>query len=250
MKGRIRLLFGSGLVMAMVSAVLFSGTQSASPSPIKNNILRHQLNMELGNVKPGQGNHRIHGYLTNAPEWQVTELKSDGKASWVTSRLEFYKQPQYMAQLLEEIKLEVSASGIEIVQETPAPPIEIRFDPRSDPGDSEGRRAHCDERIVAVEVFGRKSEELAKDVAEICLDRLDLSGFGLPCQLQYGGDRIRMIRRAVVVAARGRTGQSSACGRHRGAAEARGRRAGSPESTAVPQQDAQPCVAAASERRP
>ncbi len=52
MKTRIRLLLGPALVVAMVSAVLFGGAQSASPSPVKNKVLRHQLNVELGKEKP------------------------------------------------------------------------------------------------------------------------------------------------------------------------------------------------------
>jgi aldose 1-epimerase len=55
---------------------------------------KYNLNMELGNVK---GNHPIHGFLSSAP-WQVVEAKADDKSAWVTSRLEFFKQPTWMAQ--------------------------------------------------------------------------------------------------------------------------------------------------------
>ncbi len=36
--------------------------------------------------------------MTNASQWEVTEIKSDANAAWVTSRLEFYRQPDWMAQ--------------------------------------------------------------------------------------------------------------------------------------------------------
>ena len=40
----------------------------------------------------------IHGFLTTTSEWRVVEARADGKAAWVTSRLEFYRQPSWMAQ--------------------------------------------------------------------------------------------------------------------------------------------------------
>jgi aldose 1-epimerase len=59
---------------------------------------KYSFNLDLGNVRPGQNNHPIHGFLTNASQWQVVEAKADGSAAWVTSRLEFYRQPEWMAQ--------------------------------------------------------------------------------------------------------------------------------------------------------
>src|SRR5262249_3571906 len=56
------------------------------------------FNLELGNVRPGAGNHPIHGFLTNATQWEVVELRTDATSGWVTSRLDFYKQPEWMAQ--------------------------------------------------------------------------------------------------------------------------------------------------------
>jgi aldose 1-epimerase len=79
---------------------------------------KYPLNLELGNVRPGQQNHPIHGFLTNAPEWQVVDAKSDGKAAWLTSRLEFYRYPQYMAQFpfahVIEMTYRLSADGLEV----------------------------------------------------------------------------------------------------------------------------------------
>jgi aldose 1-epimerase len=56
---------------------------------------KYPFNMELGNVR---GDHPIHGFLTTNNQWQVLEVKSDANAAWVTSRLEFYRQPSWMAQ--------------------------------------------------------------------------------------------------------------------------------------------------------
>ena len=56
---------------------------------------KYAFNMELGNVR---GPIPIHGFLTYAKDWQVVEAKSDKKSAWVTSRLEFYRHPEWMAQ--------------------------------------------------------------------------------------------------------------------------------------------------------
>jgi len=56
---------------------------------------KYTFNMDLGNVR---GAHPIHGFLSAAKEWQVVEAKSDQTAAWVTSRLEFYRQADWMAQ--------------------------------------------------------------------------------------------------------------------------------------------------------
>jgi len=55
---------------------------------------RYALNMDLGNVR---GAHPIHGFLS-AAVWSVVEAKADGRSAWVTSRLEFFRQPDWMAQ--------------------------------------------------------------------------------------------------------------------------------------------------------
>jgi len=59
---------------------------------------KYLFNLDLGNVSPGAQNHPIHGFLTNASQWEVVEAKSDANSAWVTSRLEFYRQPEWMAQ--------------------------------------------------------------------------------------------------------------------------------------------------------
>jgi aldose 1-epimerase len=55
---------------------------------------RYTLNMGLGNVR---GAHPIHGFLS-AAVWEVVEAKADESAAWVTSRLDFVRQPDWMAQ--------------------------------------------------------------------------------------------------------------------------------------------------------
>jgi aldose 1-epimerase len=56
---------------------------------------RYAFNMDLGNVS---GAHPIHGFLSFTDKWKVTEVKADREAAWVTSRLEFYREPSWMAQ--------------------------------------------------------------------------------------------------------------------------------------------------------
>jgi aldose 1-epimerase len=56
---------------------------------------KYTFNMELGNVR---GAHPIHGFLSATDRWRVVDAKADGKAAWVTSRLEFFRQPEWMAQ--------------------------------------------------------------------------------------------------------------------------------------------------------
>lgn len=56
---------------------------------------RYAFNMGLGNVS---GAHPIHGFLSFTDKWTVTEVKTDREAAWVTSRLEFYREPSWMAQ--------------------------------------------------------------------------------------------------------------------------------------------------------
>ncbi len=59
---------------------------------------KYKLNRELGNIRGDQNQNPIHGLLNYSPYWEVTELKSDAKSAHVTSRLEFWKHPEMMAQ--------------------------------------------------------------------------------------------------------------------------------------------------------
>ena len=56
---------------------------------------RYPFDMQLGNVT---GAIPIHGFMSRTDQWQVVEVKQDGKAAWVTSRLETDKQPAWMKQ--------------------------------------------------------------------------------------------------------------------------------------------------------
>jgi aldose 1-epimerase len=56
---------------------------------------RYAFDMSLGNVR---GTIPIHGFLTATDQWQVTALRANGQGAWVTSRLEFARQPMWMKQ--------------------------------------------------------------------------------------------------------------------------------------------------------
>jgi aldose 1-epimerase len=56
---------------------------------------RYAFDMQLGNVT---GAIPMHGFMSRTDQWQVVEVKHDGKAAWVTSRLDAYKQPSWMKQ--------------------------------------------------------------------------------------------------------------------------------------------------------
>ena len=94
---------------------------------------RYPFNMSLGNVR---GERPMHGLLTATPLWQVTELTADAKSAHVSSRLEFWKYPDLMAQwpfaheylmtyLLSEGVLEVKTTVSNLSAE--AMPLAIGF---------------------------------------------------------------------------------------------------------------------------
>ncbi len=56
------------------------------------------LNPELGNLRPDGNKNPIHGLLTYSDLWKVVEAKADDRSAWLTSRLEFWKHPDLMAQ--------------------------------------------------------------------------------------------------------------------------------------------------------
>jgi len=56
---------------------------------------RYAFDMDLGNVR---GPIPIHGFLSTNDQWQVVEVKADGNSAWMTSRLDFFKQPMWMKQ--------------------------------------------------------------------------------------------------------------------------------------------------------
>ena len=56
---------------------------------------RFAFDMQLGNIR---GEMPSHGFLTTTDRWNVVEAKADAEGAWVTSRLEFYRQPMWMKQ--------------------------------------------------------------------------------------------------------------------------------------------------------
>lgn len=56
---------------------------------------KYPFNMELGNVR---GPRPIHGFVTYTSQWKVIESRADKDSAWVTSRLEFWREPSWMAQ--------------------------------------------------------------------------------------------------------------------------------------------------------
>ncbi|MGE5570892.1 MAG: aldose 1-epimerase [Rhodospirillales bacterium] len=59
---------------------------------------KYVFNLELGNIRRDQNRNPIHGFLTYSPLWEVTAVESNEKYAAVTSRLEFWRYPDFMAQ--------------------------------------------------------------------------------------------------------------------------------------------------------
>lgn len=59
---------------------------------------KYLLNSELGNVRRDGNQKPIHGLLLFSPYWTVVKLEADGKSALVTSRLEYWRHPELMAQ--------------------------------------------------------------------------------------------------------------------------------------------------------
>jgi aldose 1-epimerase len=56
---------------------------------------RYAFDMGIGNIR---GELPIHGFLTTTDRWCVVEVNADAQRAWVTSRLEFYRDPAWMKQ--------------------------------------------------------------------------------------------------------------------------------------------------------
>ncbi|HZT31819.1 MAG TPA: aldose 1-epimerase [Bryobacteraceae bacterium] len=56
------------------------------------------LNPDLGNVRRDGNGKPIHGLLTFSSLWKVVSAEADDRSAHVTSRLEFWKYPELMAQ--------------------------------------------------------------------------------------------------------------------------------------------------------
>lgn len=96
---------------------------------------RFAFDMDIGNVR---GDIPIHGLLMETDRWRVVEAEADDSSAWVTSRLEFFREPLWMKQFpfahtiemthrLREGKLEI-ATSIENLSADPMP-VAIGFHP-------------------------------------------------------------------------------------------------------------------------
>jgi aldose 1-epimerase len=56
---------------------------------------RYAFDMTLGNVR---GEIPIHGFLTTTNLWQIVALRATDDGAFITSRLDFYRQPSWMKQ--------------------------------------------------------------------------------------------------------------------------------------------------------
>ena len=54
---------------------------------------KYNFDMARGGVR---GAIPIHGYLSGARDWTLVEASADGKGAWVTTSLDFYRNPQWM----------------------------------------------------------------------------------------------------------------------------------------------------------
>ncbi len=59
---------------------------------------QYRLNPDVINLRRDSNGLSIHGLLLFASDWHVISLKADAQAAEVTSRLEFWKHPEWMAQ--------------------------------------------------------------------------------------------------------------------------------------------------------
>ncbi len=59
---------------------------------------KYNLNLELGNIRRDGNKKPIHGLLSFSKYWVLTAAQADNRSAWATSRLEFWKHPELMAQ--------------------------------------------------------------------------------------------------------------------------------------------------------
>ncbi|MGI8744858.1 MAG: aldose 1-epimerase [Bryobacteraceae bacterium] len=73
------------------------------------------LNPELGNLRYDQNHLPIHGLVVFTDRWKVTGMRTDSNGAQVTSRLDFWKYPDWMAQFPFAHSIEIThklADGI------------------------------------------------------------------------------------------------------------------------------------------
>jgi aldose 1-epimerase len=59
---------------------------------------RYLLNPALGNLRKDRLGQPIHGLLNLSPLWKLSSAQADGRSAFTTSRLEFWRHPDLMAQ--------------------------------------------------------------------------------------------------------------------------------------------------------
>src|SRR5262245_47249555 len=59
---------------------------------------RYAFNNDLGNLRRDANKNPIHGLLNFSKLWSLVETKANEQAAWATSRLEFFRYPDLMAQ--------------------------------------------------------------------------------------------------------------------------------------------------------
>jgi aldose 1-epimerase len=59
---------------------------------------RYTFNDGLGNLRRDGNKKPIHGLLNFSKDWKLVEAKADANSAWSTSRLEFWRHPDLMAQ--------------------------------------------------------------------------------------------------------------------------------------------------------
>ncbi|HXW07155.1 MAG TPA: aldose 1-epimerase [Vicinamibacterales bacterium] len=174
----------------------------------------YTFNPELGNVR---GPRPIHGFLSSTSRWQVSGSGADSSAAWITSRLEFYREPDWMAQFpfahvvemtyrLREGALEV-ATRIENLSAQPMP-VSIGYHPYFQLTDSP--------RDAWVVSLGARTEWLlspdkiptgeTRPIAEMFTDpaRISLKDFDLD---HVFGDLVRDESGRAVMSVKGRSQQ-------------------------------------------
>lgn len=99
---------------------------------------KYILNPDLGNLRRDQNQHPIHGLVTFSAAWEIASLKADNHAATLTSKLEFWRYPDLMAQfpfahtISMTYKLQKGVLEIETVIENHANepmPVAIGFHP-------------------------------------------------------------------------------------------------------------------------
>jgi aldose 1-epimerase len=90
------------------------------------NHKRYGFNMSLGNIR---GAMPIHGLLINSPFWEVEEVAADAHSAHVTSRLQFWKYPDLMAQWPFAQEYEVTYSLADGVLEVKTTITNLSADP-------------------------------------------------------------------------------------------------------------------------